>query len=95
MRCLPDAGVSPDGEDDSEPRGDGVEDDGEVSMKQRKDCPRKRELGCRWIVVLDRCMDREWNVLNHDHEISDCQSCEDAVRRAEHFLPGAEKHEQG
>lgn len=65
-----------------------MEDDGEVCVEQREDCPRKRELRGRRIVVLDRCMDREWNVLNHDHEISDCQSREDSVRRAEHFLPG-------
>lgn len=88
--CSPDAGVSPDSKDDGEPRGDGVKDDREMGVEEREDGPRESKLCMRRIVVLDRSMDREGNVLYHDHEISDCKSCKDGICGAEHFLPVGE-----
>ena len=65
-----------------------MKDDRKVGMKEGEDSPRKRILCMRRIVVLDRSMDRERNVLNHDHEISNGESSEDGIRGAEHFLSG-------
>ena len=82
----PDAGVSPHCQDDSEPGGDGVKDDREVSVEQSENSPWKCELCMGRIVVLDRCVDRIGNVFDHDHEISDSQSCQDGIRGRQHFL---------